>query len=148
MKLDEILQAAGKNKNRKRLGRGAGSGRGKTCGRGHKGYGSRAGAKRKFGYEGGQNPMLQRIPQRGFSNFVFRKDFQVVNVAALDDAFEDGASVDAEALHKARLIADAEKRVKILGNGTLSKKLTVVADRFSASASEKITEAGGSVEQR
>jgi large subunit ribosomal protein L15 len=147
MKLEEILSKAGRHKRRKRLGRGDGSGHGKTSGRGHKGYGARSGSKRRLGYEGGQNPVLQRIPQRGFNNANFRREFQVVNVSKLQERFEDGGRVDAEALKSARLIDDPTKPVKILGNGELSKKLTVVANQFSASAREKIEGAGGSVEQ-
>ncbi len=146
MKLDEILSTAGKNKTRKRVGRGTGSGKGKTCGRGHKGYGARAGSGKRLGYEGGQNPTLARIPKRGFSNVNFRKEYQIVNVASLE-TFDDGAQVDAAALAGARLIGDPTKPVKVLGDGELTKKLKVVASKFSAVAAEKITTAGGSVEE-
>ncbi len=145
MKLDEILKSASKRKPRKRVGRGIGTGKGKTCGRGHKGYGSRSGAKRRYGYEGGQTPALSRMPKRGFSNALFRRNYQIVNVAALDK-FDEGANVDAKALADAGLIDSPEKPVKILGNGELSKKLAVKADKFSASASEKIKAAGGEAE--
>ena len=148
MKLEDILSAAGKNKRRKRVGRGIGSGHGKTSGRGHKGYGSRSGSKRRLGYEGGQNPTLARIPKRGFNNANFRKEFQVVNVASLEANFDDGATVDVAALKAASLIGDAMLPVKILGNGEIAKKLTVVASKFSASAKEKIAGAGGSVEEK
>lgn len=147
MKLDEVLHAAGRHKARKRVGRGKGSGTGKTSGRGHRGYGQRSGSKRMYGFEGGQNPMLSRIPKRGFSNANFRKEYQIVNVASLDERFEAGSRVDAEALKAARLIQDAAKPVKVLGRGELSKKLTVVANKFSASAAEKIVQAGGAAEQ-
>jgi large subunit ribosomal protein L15 len=146
MKLDDILSTAGKYKRRKRIGRGTGSGHGKTSGRGHKGYGARAGAKCRAGYEGGQTPMLSRIPKRGFNNFNFRKEFQIVNLADLEEAFDDGARVDAETLRQAGLIDAAGKAVKILGDGELKKKFTVVADKFSTSAAEKIAQAGGTVE--
>lgn len=146
MKLDEILSAAGKHKPRRRTGRGIGSGRGKTCGRGHKGYGARSGSRKRLGFEGGQTPVLSRVPKRGFSNAPFRKDFQVVNVCSLE-RFDAGARVDAATLAKSRLISDAKKDVKILGRGVLTKKLTVVAAKFSGSAAQKITEAGGTVEQ-
>ena len=146
MKLDEILSRAGRYKRRKRVGRGIGSGHGKTSGRGHKGLGARAGSGKRLGYEGGQNPILSRIPQRGFSNVKFRKEFQIVNVAALEK-FDDGSKVDAAALAAARLIDDARKPVKVLGSGELTKKLTVAASKFSASAAEKIAKAGGRVEQ-
>lgn len=146
MKLDDILQAGGRNKRRKRIGRGTGSGMGKTSGRGHKGAGSRAGSSRILGFEGGQNPILARIPKRGFSNFQFRKLRQIVNLSSLD-RFDDGARVDAEALAQAKLIDDASMAVKVLGNGELSKKLTVVASAFSAKAEEKISQAGGTCER-
>jgi large subunit ribosomal protein L15 len=146
MRLDDVLHAAGRHKARKRVGRGNGSGHGKTSGRGHRGYGQRSGSKRRYGFEGGQNPMLSRIPKRGFSNANFRKEYQIVNVAALEERFEADSRVDAEALKAARLIDDAAKPVKVLGRGELSKKLTVVADKFSASAAEKIAKAGGAAE--
>lgn len=147
MKLDEILSAAGKYKRRKRIGRGIGSGMGKTSGRGHKGYGSRAGSKRRLGYEGGQSPMISRIPKRGFNNVNFAKEVQIVNISSLEEKFEDGTRVDGEALKSVKLIDDPKKIIKILGNGDLKKKFTVVASRFSASAREKITQAGGSIEE-
>jgi len=146
MKLQEVLQAAGRSKRRRRSGRGSGSGRGKTCGRGHKGAGQRAGRKHRYGYEGGQNPALFRIPKRGFSNVKFRTVYQVVNVGALE-AFEDGARVDVEALAQKRLIRPGGGPVKILGTGNVRKKLTVVAHAFSASAGEKIRAAGGTIQQ-
>ncbi len=146
MKLDEILTKAGKYKARKRLGRGLGSDHGKTSGRGHKGYGSRAGSGRRLGYEGGQSPVLSKIPKRGFSNVNFRKEFQIVNVAALEK-FDEGARIDAAALAEARLINDPRKPVKVLAMGELKKKLTVVASKFSTAAAEKITKAGGTVEE-
>ncbi len=146
MKLEDILTSAGKNKRRKRVGRGSGSGVGKTSGRGHKGAGQRAGHSHRFGVEGGQTPVLARFPKRGFSNVQFQKEYQIVNVASLD-CFDDGATVDAKALAEAGLIANAGKNVKVLGNGELSKKLTVVADKFSATAAEKITQAGGVPQQ-
>ena len=146
MRLDEVLNKAGRHKGRKRIGRGTGSGMGCTSGRGHKGYNSRAGASQRLGYEGGGVSTLARIPQRGFNNANFRKEYQVVNVASLD-AFDDGARVDGQALQKARLIEDAAKPVKVLGNGIIGKKLTVVANKFSDSAARKITDAGGTVER-
>jgi len=146
MKLDEILSMAGKNKPRRRVGRGDGSGHGKTSGRGHRGYKSRSGSKALLGFEGGQNPALFRIPKRGFSNVKFRKEFQIVNVGSLE-RFDEADRVDAAALAQARLISDPDKPVKILGNGDLTKKLTVVAAKFSAVAAEKIQKAGGTTEQ-
>lgn len=145
MKLDEILSKAGRYKARKRIGRGEGSGQGKTSGRGHKGAGARTGTRRMYGREGGQNPLLSRIPKRGFSNVNFRTEYQVVNVSALE-GFEEGSRVDPALLAAAKLIPDAAKPVKILGGGELKKKLTVAAHKFSASAAEKIAAAGGSTE--
>ena len=146
MKLDDILSAAGKYKARTRVGRGQGSGQGKTSGRGTKGYHSRPGSTRDLGFEGGQNPMLKRIPKRGFSNENFRVEYEVVNLACLQAKFDDGARVDAAALAKARMVSGPAALVKILGTGELTKKLVVAADKFSKSAAEKIAQAGGSVE--
>lgn len=146
MKLDEILELAGKHPRRKRVGRGTGSGHGKTSGRGTKGMYARSGAKRRFGYEGGQNPMLARAPKRGFSNAGFRTEYQIVNVSELQK-FDDGARVDPQALLQAGMIDNPQAPVKVLGNGDLSKKLTVVAHKFSASAKDKIAGCGGSVEE-
>jgi large subunit ribosomal protein L15 len=146
MKLDDILSAAGKYKLRNRVGRGRGSGQGCTSGRGTKGYHARPGSTRDLGFEGGQNPMLKRIPKRGFNNENFRIEYEVVNVACLQEKFDDGARVDAAALAKARLISGPAAIVKILGTGELTKKLTVAAKKFSKSAVEKIAQAGGSVE--
>ena len=146
MKLDEILTKAGKHKRSRRIGRGIGSGRGKTSGRGVKGAGSRSGWKQLVGFEGGQNPIFARVPKRGFSNFKFHKEYQIVNVCDLEK-FDDGAKVDATALFAVNLVSDAKKPVKILGTGELTKKLTVVAQKFSASAAAKIAKTGGVVEQ-
>jgi large subunit ribosomal protein L15 len=145
MKLGEILKEAGRNKRRKRVGRGNGSGHGKTCCRGHKGRGQRSGVGKRMGYEGGQNPAVARLPKRGFSNFHFRKDYQIVNVGDLD-CFEADTRIDAITLHAAGMIDDATKMVKVLGNGELKTKLTVVASKFSTGASEKISASGGTVE--
>ena len=146
MKLDEIMQQANRHAARKRIGRGTGSGHGKTSGRGHKGRNARAGAGQRLGYEGGQTPIIARSPQRGFSNVQFRKPVQIVNVAELE-RFDDGARVDADSLCQARLIDDVRVPVKVLGNGELTKKLTVVVAKLSAKATEKILAAGGSHEQ-
>ena len=146
MRLDEILSTAGKHKRRLRVGRGTGSGQGKTAGRGTKGMGARAGARIRFNYEGGQNPVLARIPKRGFNNFNFRVEYQVVNVGDLE-RFDAGTKIDAAALSKAKLISDPCKPVKILADGDLTKKLTVVAQKFSAAAALKITNAGGETQQ-
>lgn len=145
MKLDDILSQAGKKKARKRVGRGDGSGHGKTSCRGHKGRGQRSGASTRLGYAGGTNPALARLPKRGFNNANFRTDYQIVNIASLEK-FDADSRVDAEVMAKAGLIDDANKLVKVLGNGELSKKLTVVASKFSATAAEKIAKAGGATE--
>lgn len=146
MKLQEILTLAGHKKKRKRVGRGKGSGHGKTSTHGQKGAGARAGVKANFGYEGGSNPQLFRIPKRGFNNANFTLVYQVVNVGGLE-SFEDGQRVDIEALVKAHLARAGGGPIKILGDGNLTKKLTVVAHAFSAPAQAKIAAVGGSVEQ-
>ena len=146
MKMDEILSQAGASRRAKRRGRGKGSGRGKTSGRGHKGAGQRSGRKARFGYEGGQNPALARIPQRGFNNANFRRAYQVVNVGDLE-AFSDGDRVDPDTLAAKGLVRPGGGPVKILGDGKLSRKLTVVAQAFSSSAAERIAAAGGTVER-
>ncbi len=145
MMIHEITIHAGKYKTRKRIGRGEGSGHGKTAGRGHKGAASRAGWKRRPGYEGGQMPIFRRMPKRGFTNAPFRRLFHVVNVKQLEARFDDGATVTRELLAKAGLIRDTSLPLKVLGEGTLTKKLLVTAARFSATARTKIEEAGGTV---
>lgn len=146
MKLDEVLSAAGTHKPRKRIGRGRGSGHGKTSGRGTKGYGARAGSRRRFGYEGGQNSQLRRIPKRGFNNESFARPVTVVNIGELCEVFEDGSRVDAQTLHDKGLVTVRGGLIKVLGDGECSRKLTVSVNRVSKSAAEKIQAAGGSVE--
>lgn len=145
MMIHEITVLVGKSKSRKRLGRGPGSGHGKTCGRGHKGAGSRSGATGSIraGTEGGQMPLFRRIPKRGFTNAQFRKIYAIVNLKALASRFKDGDEVDAAGLVKVGLVRDDRYPVKVLGEGILDKKLTVSAAAFSKSAEEKITNAGG-----
>ncbi len=145
MMIHEITIKVGKYKTRKRIGRGEGSGHGKTAGRGHKGAASRSGWKRRPGYEGGQMPIIRRMPKRGFTNAPFRRLFHMVNVKQLDTRFDDGAVVTPESLAKAGLIRDTTLPLKVLGDGTISKKLDVVAAKFSAAAKSKIEEAGGTV---
>jgi len=147
MMIHEITPKAGRYRRRKRVGRGTGSGHGKTCGRGHKGAGSRSGATGSIraSYEGGQMPFYQRLPKVGFSNARFMKHFYVVNIRALDGRFDDGSEVNPDMLVKAGLIRDTKQPVKILGSGEITKKLSVTADAFSKSAQEKIEKAGGSV---
>ena len=144
MKLHELSPAPGSTKEVKRIGRGHGSGQGKTAGKGHKGQKARSGYSMKIGFEGGQMPLQRRVPKRGFNN-IFRVEFAALNLADLE-SFKDGDTVDAEALVKAGKIKKADKPVKILGNGNLTKKLTVKADAFSASAKAKIEAAGGKAE--
>ena len=138
----EITSIAGKHKARKRLDRGTGSGRGKTCGRGHKGSGSRAGARSVSLYEGGQMPLFRRLPKRGFSNYNFATRCEIVNISQLD-RFEDGAVVGVEQLSNAGLIDSLKSKVKILAKGELTKKLEVTAHKFSKNAEQKIVASGG-----
>ena len=146
MKMHELKPAEGAKTAAKRLGRGIGSGLGKTSGKGHKGQKARSGGGVRPGFEGGQMPLVRRIPKRGFNNR-FRKVYSIVNIAALEDKFENGAVVDAEALIVSGILSKIEDAgVKVLGGGELTKALTVKADKFSASAKEAIEKAGGSVE--
>lgn len=144
--IHEITEQVGKHKARKRVGRGPGSGHGKTSGRGHKGAKSRSGWSGSVHplYEGGQKPFYQRIPKRGFSNVQFAQTWAVVNIKVLEANFDAGQSVDAAALAKRNLVP-AGLPLKVLGEGELTKKLTVIATKFSASAQQKIEQAGGSV---
>lgn len=144
MKIHELSPVAGSTKEVKRIGRGHGSGNGKTAGKGHKGQKARAGRGQRFGFEGGQMPLQRRVPKRGFNN-IFAKEYAFVNVAALN-AFEDSAVVDAAALIEKGLIKKEYDGVKVLGNGELTKKLTVKATAFSAAAKDKIVAAGGKYE--
>ena len=143
MNISDVLSRAKPHAKRKRVGRGIGSGRGKTCGRGHKGLGQRAGGKTRQLTEGGQMPLFRRLPKRGFNNAEFRTEYQIVNVAALETRFEEGAHVTATVLADAGLIRHAGRPVKILGTGELKKKLQVEATAFSGSAADKIKAAGG-----
>ena len=144
MNLHELSPAAGSNTKAYRKGRGNGSGNGKTGGRGQKGQWSRSGGGVRVGFEGGQMPLARRLPKRGFHN-IFAKPLEAVNVSVLEK-FEDGAVVDAKALLEKGILSKCEYGVKILGNGQLTKKLTVQASAFSASAKEKIEAAGGKAE--
>ena len=144
MKLSELSPAEGSVRAPYRKGRGAGSGNGKTGGRGHKGQKARSGGGTRIGFEGGQMPLARRLPKRGFHN-IFAKPLEAVNVSVLEK-FEDGAVVNAQALLEKGILSKCEYGVKILGNGEITKKLTVQASAFSASAKEKIEAAGGKVE--
>jgi large subunit ribosomal protein L15 len=145
MMLDQILAEAGAHKRRKRVGRGESSGHGRQSGRGNKGCQARAGGGTRPLHEGGQMPIFRRLPKRGFSNFEFRREYQVVNLGSLETDFENGETANIETLRQKGLVAGATPLVKILGKGTLSKKLTVEAHAFSASAKEAIEKAGGTV---
>jgi len=141
MNLHELSPAPGSNTKAYRKGRGAGSGNGKTAGRGHKGQWARSGGGVRVGFEGGQMPLARRLPKRGFHN-IFAKRLESVNVSALEK-FEAGSVVTAQDMLDAGVLSKCQYGVKILGNGSLSKKLTVRASAFSASAKEKIVAAGG-----
>jgi large subunit ribosomal protein L15 len=143
--IHEITAAVPAHKRTQRKGRGESSGRGKTSGRGNKGSKARVGTYIKPGYEGGQTPIFRRVPKRGFSNENFERRFHIVNLEELE-RFDAGSTVDAAALEQAGLIPDQRQPVKILGEGTIGKKLTVVAGWFSKSAHEKITQAGGAAQ--
>ena len=142
MELSNLKPKKGSRHAKKRVGRGPGSGHGKTSSRGEKGQKSRSGFSCKLGFEGGQMPLQRRIPKRGFTN-IFRTSYAVLNLSDLEERFEAGATVDRDALKQAGLLRGARK-VKVLGDGDLTKKLNVHADKFSKSAREKIEAAGGS----
>lgn len=142
MKLGELKPAEGSTKDTKRLGRGPGSGLGKTSGRGHKGAGARSGNKKRSWFEGGQMSLQRRLPKRGFSNHLFRKEYQIVNLALLDAIKAE--SVDSQVLYDNGLIRSPYKPVKILGDGDINRAIEVTADAFSASAIAKIEKQGGS----
>ena len=145
MKLHDLSPAAGSSKERKRIGRGPASGQGKTAGKGHKGQKARAGRGMRAGFEGGQMPLQRRIPKRGFNN-IFATEMAIANVATLDKYFDDGAAVTVDALIEKGIIKKTLDGVKILGQGELTKKLTVQANAFSDSAKSKIEAAGGKAE--
>ena len=143
MRLHDLSPAAGSTREKKRVGRGPGSGQGKTAGYGHKGQKARSGAKGRA-FEGGQRPMAQRIPKRGFNN-IFRTQYAIVNLYTLEDNFEAGAVVDAEAIVAAGILKKTLAGVKVLGEGSLTKAMTVKAAKFSAAAKAAIEAAGGTV---
>lgn len=145
MMIHDITVLVGPHKKRMRVGRGMGSGKGRTCGRGHNGAGSRSGSggSIRAGREGGQMPLFRRFPKRGFSNAQFRKLYHTINIKVLEARFDAGADVTAESLAGAGLIPNTRLPVKILGEGALTKKLNVTAAAYSASAKQKITDAGG-----
>ena len=144
MNLHDLHPALGSTHVGKRKGRGHGTGNGKTAGRGHKGQGARSGGGVRVGFEGGQMPLSRRIPKRGFNN-IFAKPLEIINLSALN-AFEDGAVVNAEALLEKGILNKCEYGFKVLGNGKVTKKVTVEASAFSKSAKEAIEAAGGKAE--
>ena len=146
MKLNELRPAEGSVQERFRKGRGPGSGNGKTAGTGHKGQNARSGGGVRPGFEGGQFPIYRQLPKRGFNNKRFATVYATINVSDLN-RFEDGAIVDIQTLLDARVIRKAQDGLKVLGNGEITKKLTVKAAKFSAAAKEKIEAAGGSCEE-
>src|SRR5580658_3815615 len=143
--LHEITAGAPRNKHRKRKGRGESSGHGKTSGRGNKGAKARVGTYIKRGHEGGQTPIFRRFPKRGFSNYDFERRFAIVNISALN-AFKDGATVDAAALREAGLVPNDDEPIKVLGEGDLTRKLTIQAAWYTKSAHAKILAAGGTAQ--
>src|SRR5690349_2083216 len=145
MELSNLKPKKGARHAKKRVGRGPGSGHGKTSSRGEKGQKSRSGFSRTLGFEGGQMPLHRRLPKRGFTN-IFKKDYAVVNVSDLE-RFDNGASIDEAALRQAGLVKGQHDGVKVLGDGELTKKLTVSATKFSKSAKEIIEKAGGSCQE-
>lgn len=144
MDLTTVCSKGTKYQKRVRIGRGPGSGVGKTSGRGHKGRGQRSGASRRAGYEGGQMPIYRQVPKRGFTNARFRTEYTIINVGDFD-TFDDGATVDLEAILAKGLASKTSDLLKVLGNGEVSKKLTVRTQKISKSARAKIEAAGGSV---
>ena len=144
MKLHELKPAEGSRSTRNRVGRGIGSGNGKTAGRGHKGQNSRSGGGVRPGFEGGQNPLFRRLPKRGFTN-INRKEYAIVNLDTLN-RFEEGTEVTPALLIETGVVSSEKSGIKILGNGTLEKNLSVKAHKFSATAKEAIENAGGQTE--
>ena len=145
MKLNELRPAEGSTRESFRVGRGPGSGNGKTAGKGHKGQKARAGRGMQVGFEGGQMPLQRRLPKRGFVN-IFGKEFAIVNVAALEEKFEDGAVIDIDALQAAGLVNKTLDGVKVLAHGDITKKFTVKVNAYSDAAKAKIEAAGGKAE--
>ena len=146
MKLHELSPAHGSTKSAWRKGRGVGSGNGKTAGRGHKGQNARTGGGVRPGFEGGQMPLYRRLPKRGFTNSLFKKEYAIINLETLDKLFNDGDAVSMETLLEKGVIRKELNGLKVLGRGEITKKLTVKATIFSASAKEKIEAAGGKAE--
>jgi large subunit ribosomal protein L15 len=147
MILNDVHTGIQKRKPRKRVGRGSGSGHGKTSGRGHKGYFSRSGSKRRQGFEGGQMPLFRRVAKRGFNNAAFADRVVIINVGQLEKAFDDGTEITVDLLVGKGMVPSRHDALKVLGDGELSKKFVVKANHFSKSAEEKIVAAGGKFER-
>lgn len=145
LSLNDLKPAKGSRKNRQRVGRGSGSGWGKTAQRGANGAKSRSGYSQKDYFEGGQLPLIRRLPKRGFTN-IFKKHFQIVNISDINELAADNEVIDAEVLYKAGKIHNTTEAIKVLGNGDIDKAVTVKADAFSKSAEDKISKAKGKVE--
>ncbi len=143
----ELHAPHGANKKPKRVGRGSSSGLGTTAGKGNKGQQSRSGGKTYVGFEGGQMPLYRRIAHRGFSNARFKKEYAIVNLSLIEKAYSDGETVNRETLAAKGLVDKASALIKVLGDGDVTKKLTVDVDKVSASAKEKLVKAGGSVKE-
>lgn len=142
-----LVAPAGANKKKRIVGRGSSSGRGTTAGRGNKGQHSRSGGKSYVGFEGGQMPLYRRVAKKGFSNYPFKKEYIVLNLDIIDVKYSDGETVNHESLMSKGVVKKKRALIKILGNGKISKKLTVDVDKVSAQAKAKIEEAGGSIVQ-
>ena len=147
MILNDVHTGIQKRKPRKRIGRGTGSGHGKTSGRGHKGYYSRSGSRRRHGFEGGQMPLFRRVAKRGFNNAAFAQKVVIINVGQLERAFDDGAEITVDLLVSKGMVPSRHDALKVLGDGELSRKFVVKANQFSKSAEEKIVAAGGKFER-
>ena len=147
MILNDVHTGIQKRKPRKRIGRGTGSGHGKTSGRGHKGYYSRSGSRRRHGFEGGQMPLFRRVAKRGFNNAAFAQKVVIINVGQLEKAFDDGAEITVDLLVSKGMVPSRHDALKVLGDGELSRKFVVKANQFSKSAEEKIVAAGGKFER-
>lgn len=145
MKLHELSPAQGSTKKAFRVGRGHGSGSGKTAGKGHKGQNARSGGGVRPGFEGGQMPLQRRVPKRGFIN-IFAKKYSTIKISDLNERFEEGATVDTEAIITSGLVKNAYDGIKVLGNGEINKKLTVKVTAYTKSAKEKLENAGGKAE--
>ncbi|MCA9322247.1 MAG: 50S ribosomal protein L15 [Planctomycetes bacterium] len=146
MNLNDLNGVPLQRSTKRRKGRGPGSGAGKTAGRGTKGQKSRSGSSRRMGFEGGQMPLFRRLPKKGFTNALFRVEYEIVNTGALN-AFEDGVTVDLELLKSTGLVKKNAARIKILAKGALTRKLTIKADKFSAPARQMVEGVGGSAEE-